>query len=428
MEKQSQSSFASWLENLQRESWQLELLISGFAIFLLFQSIDPLTEYSNYLDHYIDSNAGDVFSRIDLIGSLIKVGWFFMIINLIIHLVMRALWIGALGLRSVSDDIDYSYLKLSPQFEKYLKRRVGSFDKYVELLDKISSVIFALSFLIVFMWFSIGLFVIVTGTFSLALGKIFSDKVSGYIVILFTITGLLYLFDFLTLSLLKRIKWKWFFYFYFPFYRIYGFITLAFLYRPLYYNLIDNKFGRRISWFFLPYVFLFPLALASKFTGHEYLPWPFEGQKKKVFLHENIYDDLRDDTDHIELAAIPKREIESSYLELFLVYEPEDNETIEYNCPDLEKINTKKIITPIEHVAVEKFSWGDKQTSNNINFQTYINCTGKLYEVHMDSTQIKLEQAHFYLHPKSNQIGLLTMIDVRALEKGKHNLHILKKR
>ena len=44
MEKQDKSKFAQWLELLQQESWQLELIISGFAIFLLVGVYDPLQD------------------------------------------------------------------------------------------------------------------------------------------------------------------------------------------------------------------------------------------------------------------------------------------------------------------------------------------------------------------------------------------------
>ena len=34
--------FKKWLDILQQESWQLELIISGFAIYGLFMVIDPI--------------------------------------------------------------------------------------------------------------------------------------------------------------------------------------------------------------------------------------------------------------------------------------------------------------------------------------------------------------------------------------------------
>ena len=37
------SAFKELLDRLQQESWQLELLISGFAIFGLFSALEPIT-------------------------------------------------------------------------------------------------------------------------------------------------------------------------------------------------------------------------------------------------------------------------------------------------------------------------------------------------------------------------------------------------
>ncbi|MGB5377935.1 hypothetical protein [Muriicola sp.] len=36
------TKFKQWLDILQQESWQLELIISGFAIYGLFMIIDPI--------------------------------------------------------------------------------------------------------------------------------------------------------------------------------------------------------------------------------------------------------------------------------------------------------------------------------------------------------------------------------------------------
>ena len=40
-------AFKKLLEKLQEESWQLELLISGFAIFGLFTAYEPIITYYN---------------------------------------------------------------------------------------------------------------------------------------------------------------------------------------------------------------------------------------------------------------------------------------------------------------------------------------------------------------------------------------------
>ena len=46
MEESQKNKLSKWLESLQQESWQLELIISGFAIFLMLSMIDPLQQLS----------------------------------------------------------------------------------------------------------------------------------------------------------------------------------------------------------------------------------------------------------------------------------------------------------------------------------------------------------------------------------------------
>jgi len=50
MEKDKNKSFTKWLEILQQESWQLELLISGFAIFLLAESFEPVRNLDDQIN------------------------------------------------------------------------------------------------------------------------------------------------------------------------------------------------------------------------------------------------------------------------------------------------------------------------------------------------------------------------------------------
>ena len=59
--------FKKWLDILQQESWQLELIISGFAIYGLFMIIDPmelaLQEAKNQNNEYdiINGSTGELF-------------------------------------------------------------------------------------------------------------------------------------------------------------------------------------------------------------------------------------------------------------------------------------------------------------------------------------------------------------------------------
>jgi len=106
--------FKKLLQKLQEESWQLELLISGFAIFGLFTAIPIISE--NFNDA---QNSQQIYKFVVLLIALISCS--ILIFNLLLHVLLRGLWIGALGLRYVSGDIDYDSLKYSQKFTKYLK-------------------------------------------------------------------------------------------------------------------------------------------------------------------------------------------------------------------------------------------------------------------------------------------------------------------
>ena len=154
MQERSTSRLSEWLDNLARESWQLELIISGFAIFLLIGIYEPLDKMGTELMRGGLSERMQVIVGLPL-GSL-TAAWFILLVNLCIHVLFRGLWISTIGLRSVSDDIDFEALRFTPRFDRFLQRKVGSFDRYVERLEKICSVLFAFTFLILFMLLALG--------------------------------------------------------------------------------------------------------------------------------------------------------------------------------------------------------------------------------------------------------------------------------
>ncbi len=245
-ENNKTNSFTKLLDRLQEDSWQLELLVSAFAIFGLFYALEPIT-YQLQAAAFDNNQVFLIFFIV--VNFSIKI----LIFNLILHLVFRGLWIGSLGLRYVFGDIDFDKLSYSERFTKYLKRNIGSFDNYIKKLENFCSVIFAISFLLVFY---ISAFFIINSILILFQTPI-EDGLVPIVRIVFVIFALgvvLTFIDFVTHGLLK--KNKWIAKIYFPFYRIFSLLTLSFLYRPLVYNLLDNKYGRRISLGLIPFYLL----------------------------------------------------------------------------------------------------------------------------------------------------------------------------
>jgi hypothetical protein len=115
----------------------LELLISAFAISGLFYIFEPIAH--KMLVAQFDNNHFLIFILVITYFSLQ-----ILIFNLMLHLLLRSLWIGSLGLRYVFGKIDFEQLNYGEQFTKYLKRKVGSFDAYISKLENICSIIFVI--------------------------------------------------------------------------------------------------------------------------------------------------------------------------------------------------------------------------------------------------------------------------------------------
>ena len=79
--------------------------------------------------------------------------------------------------------------------------------------------------------------------------------------------------------------------FYYPVYRFFSVITLAFIYRPIYYNLLDNKFGRNIVLLLIPYLIGFILISSLTVKTQAYLP----EYRQLQSIGNNFYDDTLND-------------------------------------------------------------------------------------------------------------------------------------
>lgn len=78
--------FKKWLDILQQESWQLELIISGFAIYGLFMVIEPIQLAATEAQ-----NQENLFRT--LLYQGLGVSWYIITINLIAHVILRGHWI-----------------------------------------------------------------------------------------------------------------------------------------------------------------------------------------------------------------------------------------------------------------------------------------------------------------------------------------------
>ena len=406
MKKKEKQTLSNWLEILQQESWHLELLISGFAIFLLVGARDPLNLFI-----YNSSVTSTGIIAIDLaltVPSIILIGsWFVLLINLIVHVMFRGLWVSTIGLRYVSGDIDFDSLELTPKFKSFLEHRIINFDTFINRLEKLCSSIFGFTFLIIFVIISTGLF------FFFASGLILlsewspppMDTFFEGVVFVYFAGGGIYLIDFITFGWLKKLPKIG--RLYFPLYLFYSLITLSFIYRPLYYNLIDNKFGRKVVLFLIPYGLLFFIYNNIFIETHKYLPSYALNQT----IETNFYDDTWDQNTFLQQASLPSLQIEKNYLEVFLPYlSTADDPIIKNLCPDL--------------IPAETGVFLFNRDTFRLDPEKALSCHSQRFELFIDGTLTMGTDFWFYKHPQRKAQGILAFIDLTQMKPGKHLLTV----
>lgn len=407
--------FKKLLQKLQEESWQLELLISGFAIFGLFTAFDPIS-----ISFQEAKNTDQIYKTIISFVALISCS--ILIFNLLLHVLLRGLWIGALGLRYVSGDIDYDSLKYSQRFTKYLKKKVGSFDKYIANLENYCSIIFAVSFLLIFYVLAITFTIVAIAL--IANYVIDNESLPGWMskgigisLILFIIFGMFFtLIDFITLGFLK--KKKWLSKIYFPIYWVFSFITLSFLYRPLVYNFLDNKFGRRLSLVLVPFYILILLVTSLNYKQSNYISK--NSNSNSYTANNGNYEDLlTDNHSFIDNVVIQSKVITDPYIKVFVLFnEHIENHVFDFNeglKPENDRRGLQTDIVINENNSLNR-------TKLDSLKREYLKTFNSIYSVKIDS--LKLDTEFILAKSPKNELGFETYLSTNELIEGKHTLQV----
>lgn len=404
------ASFKKLLEKLQEESWQLELLISGFAIFGLFYAKEPIDKA-----FFETVKSGEMIFMVTY--STVKIFILIMIFNLLLHIILRGLWIGALGLRYVSGEINYDKLNYSPKFNTYLRKKVGSFDNYIGKLENYCSVIFAISFLLIF--YVIALIMVLLLISFIGTSLIDNEYIPNWIakgigvpLMIFMIIGmLLTFFDFITQGLLK--KKQWIAKIYFPFYWVFSIITLSFLYRPLVYNFLDHKFGKRISYILIPFYLL--MLIISNFYYQKSNFFTNQNNSNEIIANHNNYEDLKED-DLIIFSdfSIQSKVITDPFLKIYLPFHNGiENRIFKFN-PNLKP---KKDQRGLHSNMIQLGNSISKKKRDSLKV-IYVNTFNKIYSIKIDTTHYKSD---FIIDKvKNEKFGFETYIGIKNLTEGKH--------
>ncbi|MBC8153546.1 MAG: hypothetical protein H7Z72_11595 [Bacteroidetes bacterium] len=141
------------LRELTTQSWNLELAISGVAMFAILQLPDLLeSAFADLRFNYLTLNDGIAGMLPSLAYSMIRATFYVMFAAFLVNFVMRAFWVGLVGLLAVfPDGIQYNRIPFTtPYSQQRLADELGPLDRYILWLDKRCNIVFALAFQFVF--------------------------------------------------------------------------------------------------------------------------------------------------------------------------------------------------------------------------------------------------------------------------------------
>ncbi|GAB3640889.1 hypothetical protein [Spirosoma arcticum] len=155
------------LRELTNQSWNLELFISGAALFATLTLADGLDDALMYYRYNLMPDESGIHDIIPTqIVSLCKAACYVLFGAFLANFVMRAFWVSLVGLLAAyPGGIRYDQIAMLSQYarEQYA-RRLGSLADYVIRLDRRCNVIFALASVVALMFLviAIGSVVLIT--------------------------------------------------------------------------------------------------------------------------------------------------------------------------------------------------------------------------------------------------------------------------
>jgi hypothetical protein len=193
-----------------------------------------------------------------------------------------------------------------------------------------------------------------------------------------------------------------------------GFITFASLYRPLYYNLIDNSYGRRLGYSLVPYVLALLIIPSITYIKNAYYP---SATDQTHLIHEQ-YDDIPKENEALGAVSIPSRYVANGFLEVFIPYLARLNDpAIEANHPDLE---------PAKFTGFKLQGAANVGQVNNpkVNRDSLLLALSELHRLYLDDSLVQDPVWQFYTHPTRKMPGLLTILDLDGWSRGRHVLRV----
>jgi hypothetical protein len=402
-----------WLQALEAQSWQAELIASGLAI---YGSISM----GVYLDYFSDWAVLRFEERTLNILTFMFLYIFsahaLLVISFITHLILRILWAGILGLSSVFPKGVNTETKVYPDyFKEKLKRDYPDLSKYSLELDKMCSLIFSVLCAMVIVLINISLWIGIYLLVSFLLLKFLPVSIVNFIGYFFV--GIYFLIAIIgaimTQGKFKNSKVS----------KKYGYQIIMNTSKFVY--LIGNRSFNYITQTIRSnttsksfFIGMFAILILSMFfafprfinTVEIYKPELFAGisSHESYAVKENYKDQL--DKKLILQPYIQSELIEDDFLQLYIPLFEREKPIIEAIC--------------------DIYVWNDaisKNENRRLRVRSRNRCAPKYYNLMIDEQNLKNLSYHYKSKFQNNRGGYEVFIPIDSLDMGHHVLKIKNK-
>jgi hypothetical protein len=279
-EQEEKIENTSWLEKLALESWQGEMIISGAAIFGSFQLPGALRAIVHFA---LTTFNEEVLNVLYFVFFYLSLAISVLIASFVIHFILRAIWIGTVGLWSVfPEGINMKSDKYSASYLRQAVEDFGNLNGFVKRLDQVCSIVFAFAFSIVMNFISLSLLLAGFILFAFVLNNLFpqipfSTAAYGLILLLLPPVALSAAMN--TKALRDK---KWVEKIHYPFFqKRFARIIFNIFYEPLYY--INFVFMTNLSRYRFPTIIIFSIVFVMPIASY------ILQDSKLLFLRQEIY-------------------------------------------------------------------------------------------------------------------------------------------
>lgn len=404
-----------WLRKLEEESWQAELIISGLAIYSSLQ-LPGLVEWA--MEWSLANVSLQFMPFLYLFFTYFGMGSYILIFVFIGHFVLRAFWIGLVGLNSVFPrSINMASSYYSKHFLEKFEADSPDPNERIHQLDKLCSVLFAGGAQILMIFLAINIDILIIAGLRYLLGQFMEDRTAD--IIMYTVIAVsvvpLFLVMLTNIKSLRDRAWvkRW----QYPIYKISSFITMHIFARPasqLAMTFQTNLSIKRYTGYVFGFMILVGVAFIIRYGGRTLIAFTrpeilYETYDRSDRLVPAHYATLRDPDQRLFSLELESDRITDDFLRVFVPVLEWESEARDSLCG---------VFTPSDDLSRQERRAAIRSFSTD--------CYQRRHSFYVNDSLYHSPDLVKYEHPNQGEDGILVYLPTAGFQVGKNVLRVEK--